>query len=146
MNRAPKSDASPGPRTRSGWAADDGSPLLSVQDLVVRFDTHDATIYAVNGVSFDLLPGETLGLVGESGCGKSVTSLSFTRLLPRPAGRIAGGKVFFGGRDLLTLTDPELRKVRGEEISMVFQDPLTSLNPVLTIGTQLTEGMLAHEN
>ena len=98
-------------------------------------------------MSFDLLAaGETLGLVGKSGCGKSVTSLSIPRLLPRPAGRIASGKVFFGGRDLLTLTDHELRKVRGEEISMVFQDPLTSLNPVLTIGTQLTEGMLAHEN
>ncbi len=91
------------------------------------------------------MAGETLGLVGESGCGKSVTSLAFTRLLPRPAGRIERGKVFFGGRDLLSLADAELRTVRGEEIAMVFQDPLTSLNPVLTIGTQLTEGMLVHE-
>jgi oligopeptide/dipeptide ABC transporter ATP-binding protein len=125
--------------------AGDG-PLLSVQDLVVRFDTHDAVIYAVNGVSFELLAGETLGLVGESGCGKSVTSLAFTRLLPRPAGRIERGRVVFGGRDLLTLSEPELRDVRGEEIAMVFQDPLTSLNPVLNIGTQLTEGMLVHED
>jgi oligopeptide/dipeptide ABC transporter ATP-binding protein len=116
-----------------------------VRDLVVRFDTHDAVIYAVNGVSFDLLAGETLGIVGESGCGKSVTSLALTRLLPRPAGRIERGEVNFGGRDLLTLPESELREVRGEEISFVFQDPLTSLNPVLTIGTQLTEGMLTHE-
>ncbi len=123
----------------------EGGPLLKVDDLVVRFATNDATVYAVNGVSFELQPGETLGLVGESGCGKSVTSLALTRLLPRPAGRIERGTVMFDGRDLLRLTDPELREVRGEEISMVFQDPLTSLNPVLNIGTQLTEGMLVHE-
>jgi oligopeptide/dipeptide ABC transporter ATP-binding protein len=120
-------------------------PLLRVDDLVVRFHTHDATIYAVNGVSFELRAAETLGLVGESGCGKSVTSLALTRLLPRPAGRIERGTVTFGGRDLLALPEEALRKVRGEEIAMVFQDPLTSLNPVLTIGTQLTEGMLQHE-
>jgi oligopeptide/dipeptide ABC transporter ATP-binding protein len=120
-------------------------PLLRVDDLVVRFATHDATVYAVNGVSFELQAGETLGLVGESGCGKSVTSLALTRLLPRPAGRIERGTVRFAGRELLALPDAELRKVRGEEISMVFQDPLTSLNPVLNIGTQLTEGMLLHE-
>ncbi len=120
-------------------------PLLRVEDLVVRFETHDATVYAVNGISFELQAGETLGLVGESGCGKSVTSLALTRLLPKPAGRIERGRVFFGGRDLLQLPDDALRDVRGSEISMVFQDPLTSLNPVLTIGTQLTEGMLLHE-
>jgi len=112
---------------------------------VVRFQTHEATVYAVNGVTFQLEQGETLGLVGESGCGKSVTSLALTRLLPKPAGRIEGGRVMFAGRDLLALSEDELREVRGEEIAMVFQDPLTSLNPVITIGTQLTEGMLAHE-
>src|SRR3954469_5646935 len=128
----------------SGPTAPAGA-LLRVEDLVVRFDTHDATVYAVNGVSFELQPGETLGLVGESGCGKSVTSLALTRLLPRPAGRIERGTVMFDGRDLLRLTDGELRRVRGEDIAMVFQDPLTSLNPVLNIGTQLTEGMLVHE-
>jgi oligopeptide/dipeptide ABC transporter ATP-binding protein len=122
-----------------------GEPLLRVEDLVVRFATHEATVYAVNGVSFELQAGETLGLVGESGCGKSVTSLALTRLLPRPAGRIERGRVMFAGRDLLALPESELRKVRGEEIAMVFQDPLTSLNPVLTIETQLTEGMLVHE-
>jgi oligopeptide/dipeptide ABC transporter ATP-binding protein len=131
------------PRTDPTTAG--AGPLLRVEDLVVRFQTHEATIYAVNGVSFDLEQGETLGLVGESGCGKSVTSLALTRLLPKPAGRIERGKVFFDGRDLLQLTDDALREVRGEDISMVFQDPLTSLNPVLTIGTQLTEGMLVHE-
>src|SRR5689334_24859026 len=92
-------------------------PLRRVDDLVVRFATHDATVYAVNGVSFELQAGETLGLVGESGCGKSVTSLALTRLLPRPAGRIERGTVRFAGRELLALPDTELRKVRGEEIS-----------------------------
>jgi oligopeptide/dipeptide ABC transporter ATP-binding protein len=144
MTAATAPTRSPTARTRSATGGD-GGPLLRVEDLVVRFATHEATVYAVNGVSFELQAGETLGLVGESGCGKSVTSLALTRLLPRPAGRIERGRVFFAGRDLLTLPDEELRKVRGEEISMVFQDPLTSLNPVLNIGTQLTEGMLVHE-
>src|SRR4051812_14519688 len=90
-------------------AAAPGEPLLRVDDLVVRFQTHDATVYAVNGVSFELQAGETLGLVGESGCGKSVTSLALTRLLPRPAGRIERGRVWFAGRDLLTLSDRDLR-------------------------------------
>ena len=134
---APKSGRAP--------ITSDAEPLLRVEDLVVRFETHDGSIYAVNGISFDLLAGETLGLVGESGCGKSVTSLALTRLLPKPAGKIEQGRVHFGGRDLLALTEVELREVRGEEISYIFQDPLTSLNPVLTIGTQLTEGMLVHE-
>jgi oligopeptide/dipeptide ABC transporter ATP-binding protein len=125
--------------------ATDAGPLLRVEDLVVRFHTHDAIVYAVNGVSLELRAGETLGLVGESGSGKSVTSLALTRLLPRPAGHIESGKVFFAGTNLLALTDTQLRDVRGRDISMVFQDPLTSLNPVLTIGTQLTEGMLVHE-
>jgi oligopeptide/dipeptide ABC transporter ATP-binding protein len=121
-------------------------PLLSVRDLVVRFQTEQATVYAVNGVGFDMDPGEALGLVGESGCGKSVTSLALTRLLPLPAGRIEDGRVEFAGRSLLDLPERELRHVRGKEIAMIFQDPLTSLNPVLTIGRQLTEGILAHES
>ncbi len=120
-------------------------PLLSVRDLVVRFRTEEATIYAVNGVSFDLERGETMGLVGESGCGKSVTSLALTRLLPVPAATIEGGEVEFDGRSLLTMSDGQLRHIRGREIAMIFQDPLTSLNPVLSIGLQLTEGILAHE-
>jgi oligopeptide transport system ATP-binding protein len=120
--------------------------LLSVRDLVVRFQTHEATIYAVNGVSFEMEAGETLGLVGESGCGKSVTSLAITRLLPTPAGRIEGGDILFEGRSLLGLSEAEMRGIRGTEIAMVFQDPLTSLNPVLTIGSQLTEGILAHQD
>ncbi|HEV8489817.1 MAG TPA: ABC transporter ATP-binding protein [Candidatus Limnocylindrales bacterium] len=119
--------------------------LLSVRDLVVRFTTEEATVYAVNGVGFDVEQGETVGLVGESGCGKSVTSLALTRLLPQPAGRIEGGTVEFAGRSLLDLPEDELRHVRGRQIAMVFQDPLTSLNPVLTIERQLTEGILAHE-
>ena len=120
--------------------------LLSVRDLVVRFQTLDVTVYAVNGVSFEMESGETLGLVGESGCGKSVTSLAITRLLPTPAGSIQGGDILLEGRSLLRLSENEMRGVRGTEIAMVFQDPLTSLNPVLTIGSQLTEGILAHQH
>ena len=120
-------------------------PLLSVRDLVVRFQTHEATIYAVNGVSFEMEAGEALGLVGESGCGKSVTSLALTRLLPQPAGRIERGEVTFAGRSLTDMPEHKLRHVRGREIAMIFQDPLTSLNPVLSIGRQLTEGIVAHE-
>ena len=101
-------------------------------DLVVRFRTHEGTIHAVNGVSFDLAAGERLGLVGESGCGKSVTSLAIIRLLPKPAGRIEGGQVVFDGLDLVTLPEDELREIRGRDIAMIFQDPMTSLNPVLT--------------
>jgi oligopeptide transport system ATP-binding protein len=118
-------------------------PLLSVQDLAVQFWTSRGTIHAVNGVSFDLAPGETLGIVGESGCGKSVTSLALLGILPR-AGRIAGGEARFEGRDLLTLNDSELRRVRGKEIAMIFQDPMTSLNPVLTIGRQIREVLETH--
>jgi oligopeptide/dipeptide ABC transporter ATP-binding protein len=119
------------------------SPLLSVEDLRVEFWTGRGTIYAVNGVSFDIAAGETLGIVGESGCGKSVTSLALLGLLPR-AGRTRTGRATFGGRDLLKLSDRELRKVRGKEIAMIFQDPMTSLNPVLTIGRQLREALETH--
>src|SRR5579885_1940721 len=118
--------------------------LLEVRDLVVRFRTRDGTIHAVNGVSFQLEPGETLGLVGESGCGKSVTNLAIIRLLPRPAGRIEGGEVRFDGQDLLRLPESEIRQIRGRDIAMIFQDPMTSLNPVLTIEEQLVETIQAH--
>jgi oligopeptide transport system ATP-binding protein len=119
-------------------------PLLSIHDLVVRFRTHDGTIYAVNGVSFDLDEGETLGLVGESGCGKSVTNLAVMRLLPEPAGKIEGGEVMFGGQNLLSIDESEMRDLRGKEIAMIFQDPMTSLNPVLTIEEQMVETIRAH--
>jgi oligopeptide/dipeptide ABC transporter ATP-binding protein len=118
--------------------------LLSVEDLVVRFRTHDGTIHAVNGVSFALEEGERLGIVGESGCGKSVTSLAIIGLLPKPAGRIEGGHVLFGGRDLVALAEDALREIRGREIAMIFQDPMTSLNPVLTIEEQMVETVQAH--
>ena len=118
-------------------------PLLSVEDLRVQFWTGGGTVYAVNGISFEIAPGETLGIVGESGCGKSVTALSVLGLLPR-AGRVKGGTARFDDRDLLQLKDRELRKLRGKEIGMIFQDPMTSLNPVLTIGRQLREPLEEH--
>ena len=118
-------------------------PLLSVEDLRVQFWTSRGTIHAVNGVSFDIAPGETLGIVGESGCGKSVTALSLLGILAR-AGKIASGRAMFDGRDLLQLSDRQLRKVRGKDIAMIFQDPMTSLNPVLTIGRQITEALETH--
>jgi oligopeptide transport system ATP-binding protein len=118
-------------------------PLLSVEDLHVRFWTRRGTVYAVNGISFDIAPGETLGIVGESGCGKSVTSLAILGLLSRN-GRIESGKAVFQGRDLVRQSDRALRSVRGKEIAMIFQDPMTSLNPVLTIGRQIRESLETH--
>ena len=117
--------------------------LLSVEDLHVQFWTERGTIHAVNGVSFDIAPGETLGIVGESGCGKSVTSLAILGILPR-AGKVTEGSATFDGRDLLRLSDRQLRRVRGKEIAMIFQDPMTSLNPVLTIGRQIAEALETH--
>jgi oligopeptide transport system ATP-binding protein len=118
-------------------------PLLAVNDLRVQFWTARGTVYAVNGVSFDVRPGETLGIVGESGCGKSVTALSLLGILPR-AGRVVGGEALFEGRDLVQMRDDELRRIRGREIAMIFQDPMTSLNPVLTIGRQIREALETH--
>jgi oligopeptide transport system ATP-binding protein len=118
-------------------------PLLSVEDLRVEFWTRRGTVHAVNGISFDVAPGETLGIVGESGCGKSVTSLALLGILPR-AGRVVAGTAMFEGRDLLQLSDDQLRKVRGRDIAMIFQDPMTSLNPVLTIGRQIREALETH--
>ena len=110
----------------------------------MRFRTHEGTIHAVNGVTFELDEGETLGIVGESGCGKSVTSLALMRLLPKPAGRIEGGSVRFDGQDLLAYSEAEMRDLRGREIAMIFQDPMTSLNPVLTVEEQMVETIQAH--
>jgi oligopeptide transport system ATP-binding protein len=118
--------------------------ILDVRDLETRFRTPDGVVHAVNGVSFGLKEGETLGVVGESGCGKSVTMLSLLRLIPSPPGEIVKGEAFFHGRDLLKMSDEEIRAVRGAQISMVFQDPMTSLNPVITIGQQLAEPLLLH--
>ena len=118
--------------------------LLDVSDLVVQFRTHDGTIHAVNGISFQLARGERLGLVGESGCGKSVTNLAIIRLLPNPAGQIERGSVLFDGVDLVTMDEADVREIRGRDIAMIFQDPMTSLNPVLTVEEQMTETIVAH--
>ena len=118
--------------------------LLDVQGLETTFKTPDGVVHAVNGVSFGLKEGETLGVVGESGCGKSVTMLSILRLIQAPPGKIEAGKAFFFGQDLLQMSNEEIRHVRGAQISMVFQDPMTSLNPVLTIGRQLEEPLMLH--
>ena len=119
-------------------------PVLRVQDLTTCFDGDDTTVLAVDKLSFDLLPGETLGLVGESGCGKSVTSLSIMRLLRAP-GRVAGGSIEFDGRDLLALPEKSMRAIRGNQISMIFQEPMTSLNPVITVGKQISESLMLHQ-
>ena len=113
--------------------------LLDVRDLRTHFAISGAVVRAVDGVSWDVRAGETVALVGESGCGKSVSALSVMRLVPAPAGRIVGGEILFKGRDLLELSEDEMRQVRGREIGMIFQEPMTSLNPVLTVGRQLTE-------
>ena len=118
--------------------------LLKVEGLETQFNTPDGVVHAVNGVSLDLHEGETLCLVGESGCGKSVTVLSILRLIQSPPGKIAAGKAFFKGEDLLAMSNEEIRQIRGGQISMVFQDPMTSLNPIMTIGKQLEEPMLLH--
>ncbi len=118
-------------------------PLLQVEGLEVQFWTARGQVYAVNGVSFEVSEGETLGIVGESGCGKSVTSLALLGILPR-AGRVVAGSAMFQGRDLLQLPDKELRGIRGKDIAMIFQDPMTSLNPVLTIGRQIVEPLETH--
>ncbi|MCL4246665.1 MAG: ABC transporter ATP-binding protein [Anaerolineae bacterium] len=118
--------------------------LMDVKDLVTRFYTQEGVVYAVNNVSYQLQEGETLGVVGESGSGKSVHALSIMRLIATPPGKIEQGEVIFQGRDLLKLSQDEMRAVRGAEIAMIFQDPMTSLNPVLTIGTQITEALKLH--
>ncbi len=119
--------------------------LLDVQDLVVRFYTQEGVVYAVNGVSYTVNEGETLGIVGESGSGKSVHVLAMMGLIPQPPGKVERGQVTFEGRDLLKLSQRQLRAIRGDQIAMIFQDPMTSLNPVLTVGSQITEAIRLHK-
>jgi len=122
------------------------SPLLELKDLTVRFYTSDGVVHAVNGVSYKLDAGETLGIVGESGCGKSVHARSIMRLIPMPPGKIEKGEILWNGRDLLQLPDNEMYKIRGNEIAMVFQDPMTFLNPTFTVGFQIAEALKLHQN
>ena len=118
--------------------------LLEIHDLATSFATEDGVVRAVNGLSFSVEAGTTLGIVGESGSGKSVTALSIMRLIPQPPGKIERGRVLLRGEDLLTKSEPEMRKIRGKEIAMIFQDPMTSLNPVLTVGEQIAEATRLH--
>jgi oligopeptide/dipeptide ABC transporter ATP-binding protein len=120
-------------------------PLLSVRDLVAGFDTEGGLVRAVDGISFDVPVGRTVGIVGESGCGKSVTAFSIMRLLPQPHGRILGGQILFEGKDLAQMPIQEMRSIRGGRIGLVFQEPLSALNPVQTIGKQLSEVFLLHQ-
>src|SRR5690554_4215596 len=119
--------------------------LLEVKDLKTYFYTESGIARAVDGISLEIYPGETLGVVGESGCGKSVTSLSIMRLIQEPPGKIVNGEILFKGKDLAKLSQEEMRKVRGNEISMIFQEPMTSLNPVFTIGYQISETIMLHK-
>jgi oligopeptide transport system ATP-binding protein len=123
-------------------------PLLAVKDLSVWFNTPDGTVYAVNHMSFDLFPGETLALVGESGCGKSVTTMSLLRLIPMISSRIASGTAMFDDgtekQDLLKMDKESIRQIRGGKIGFIFQDPLNSLNPVMTVGQQISETLIEH--
>jgi oligopeptide/dipeptide ABC transporter ATP-binding protein len=122
-----------------------GSPLLVVEDLRVRFETRERTVHAVNGVSFQVFPGETLGIVGESGSGKTVTVLSLLGLVPSPPAQITAGRAVFSGQDLLAMGPDELRTIRGKDVAVVFQDPMTSLNPVIRVGEQLREALWTHD-
>jgi oligopeptide transport system ATP-binding protein len=119
-------------------------PLLSIRDLTVEFDTDDGVVHAVTGVTYDVFPGETLGIVGESGSGKSVSTMSLLGLIPQPPGRVVSGEAIFDGRDLLKIKQSELRRIRGGAVAMVFQDPMTSLNPVFKVGEQISEALVAH--
>ncbi len=119
-------------------------PLLEVKDIHTQFFTQDGVVKAVDGVSFEIYPGETLGIVGESGCGKSITAMSLMRLIPSPPGKIVSGEIIFKGENILDMSDEEIRNIRGNEIAMIFQDPMTSLNPVLTINRQIGETLQLH--
>jgi peptide/nickel transport system ATP-binding protein/oligopeptide transport system ATP-binding protein len=125
--------------------SDRNSKLLEVRDLQTHFFSEQGVAKAVDGVDFELYPGESLGIVGESGCGKSVTSLSIMRLVPQPPGRIVGGSIRFNGVDLTKFSNDEMRKIRGNDISMIFQEPMTSLNPVYTVGDQIAETIIVHK-
>ena len=122
------------------------SPLIEVKNLQVEFKTKDLFVKAVQDCSFSIEAGQTLGLVGESGSGKSVTALSLMRLIPEPPGKITQGEILLKGQNLLTLPENQMRKVRGNRISMIFQEPMTSLNPVFTVGDQVAETLMLHEN
>jgi len=122
------------------------TPLLSIQGLVTEFRTEGGTVRAVDGVSFDIPKGKTIGVVGESGCGKSVTALSVMRLVQTPPGKIAAGKILYNGKNLLDLPEAQMRQIRGNKISMIFQEPMTSLNPVYTTGDQVIEAIRLHQN
>ncbi len=119
-------------------------PLLDVKNLRTQFFTQDGVVKAVDDVSFHLMPGETLGVVGESGCGKSITAMSVMRLIPSPPGKIVSGQIMFDGEDVMKMSDEEVRSIRGNKIAMIFQDPMTSLNPVLTINRQISEALELH--
>lgn len=120
--------------------------ILEVKDLEVSFQTYGGSVKAVRGVSFDLHKGETLAIVGESGSGKSVTSQTIMKLIPMPPGKITGGQILFNGDDIVPKTEKEMEKIRGKEISMIFQDPMTSLNPTMKVGYQIMEGLIKHQN
>lgn len=120
--------------------------LLDIKDLVIRYETDDGIVEALNGVSLQIEEGKTLGLVGETGAGKTTLAKGIMRLIPNPPGRIAGGEIFYEGKDLLKLSEEEMQKIRGEHISMIFQDPMTSLNPVMTVGDQIMEVILRHND
>ena len=121
------------------------NPVLSIRDLRTYFDTRDGTVRAVDGVSLDVFPSETVCIVGESGCGKSVTAMTILGLLPKPPARIESGEILFDGVDLLKLSEQEMQEIRGNDISMIFQEPMTSLNPVLTVGEQISEAISLHQ-
>src|SRR5918992_95284 len=126
-------------------SVDSMADLLQVKNLQTSFFTPEGEVRAIDGVSFEIGEGKTIGLVGESGCGKSVTSLSIMRLVSSPPGKIVGGEILYRGRDLLRLSKAAMRKIRGNEISMIFQEPMTSLNPVFTIGNQIAEAIRLHQ-
>src|SRR6185437_15097441 len=119
--------------------------MIQIKNLHVQFSTYGGRVQAVRGVSFDLHKGETLAIVGESGSGKSVTSQTIMKLIPMPPGKITGGQILFNGEDIVPKTDKQMEKIRGKEISMIFQDPMTSLNPTMKIGRQIMEGLIKHQ-
>jgi len=124
--------------------AEDKTPLLSIKDLVIEFSTENGVVRATDRISFDVYPNETVGIVGESGCGKTVTGLSILGLIPSPPGRIESGSIKMMGRELVGLTESELREIRGRDISMIFQEPMTALNPVFTVGNQMCDVLMRH--
>ena len=127
-------------------STDSNSPILQLRNLETHFETRQGTVRAVDNLSYVVNEGETLGVVGESGCGKSVMSLSILRLIPNPPGKIVGGSVLFGDEDLTQVSEKRIREIRGNEISMIFQEPMTSLNPMMTIGRQIAESLIEHKD